>query len=96
MATIESSTEIRPFHVDVPQEELDDLRQRAAATRWPDKEPVADRTQGAQLAKIQELVRYWGTDYDWVRNSGARRCQGVQRSSRPVAEGASGGLRLRR
>ena len=56
---------IRPFKVHVPQAALDDLRRRIAATRWPDKETVADRSQGAQLAKLQELVRYWGTDYDW-------------------------------
>ena len=51
--------------VDIPDEALNDLRRRIAATRWPDKETVADRSQGAQLAKVQELVRYWGTDYDW-------------------------------
>jgi pimeloyl-ACP methyl ester carboxylesterase len=56
---------IRPFRVSVPQEQLVDLRRRLAATRWPDKETVADQSQGAQLAKLQELVRYWGTDYDW-------------------------------
>ena len=56
---------IRPFTVKVPQAALDDLRRRIAATRWPDKETVADQSQGAQLAKLQELVRYWGTDYDW-------------------------------
>ena len=56
---------IRPFTVHVPQAELDELRQRIAATRWPDKETVDDRSQGTQLAKLQELVRYWGTDYDW-------------------------------
>ncbi len=56
---------IRPFTVHVPQAELDDLRRRIAATRWPDKETVADQSQGAQLAKLQELVRYWGTGYDW-------------------------------
>jgi pimeloyl-ACP methyl ester carboxylesterase len=56
---------IRPFTVNVPQAALDDLRRRIAATRWPDKETVADRSQGTQLAKLQELVRYWGTDYDW-------------------------------
>jgi len=55
---------IRPFHVDVPEDELAELRRRVA-TRWPDRETVADRSQGAQLAKIQELVRYWGTGYDW-------------------------------
>jgi pimeloyl-ACP methyl ester carboxylesterase len=56
---------IRPFTVNVPQSELDDLRRRIAATRWPDKETVADQSQGAQLAKLQELVRYWGAGYDW-------------------------------
>jgi pimeloyl-ACP methyl ester carboxylesterase len=56
---------IRPFTIRVPQAALDDLRRRIAATRWPDKETVADRSQGTQLAKLQELVRYWGTDYDW-------------------------------
>jgi hypothetical protein len=56
---------IRPFHINVPEEALVDLRRRVAATRWPDQETVSDRSQGVQLAKIQELVRYWGTDYDW-------------------------------
>ncbi|MBV9633396.1 MAG: epoxide hydrolase N-terminal domain-containing protein, partial [Methylobacteriaceae bacterium] len=56
---------VRPFRVDVPQEQLGDLRRRIAATRWPDQETVPDQSQGAQLAKLQELVRYWGTEYDW-------------------------------
>jgi pimeloyl-ACP methyl ester carboxylesterase len=56
---------IRPFKVQVPQAALDDLRQRLAATRWPDKETVADQSQGVPLAKLQELVRYWGGAYDW-------------------------------
>jgi pimeloyl-ACP methyl ester carboxylesterase len=56
---------IRPFRVEVPQADLDDLRRRLQATRWPDKETVADRSQGAQLATLQDLVRYWATDYDW-------------------------------
>ena len=56
---------IRPFKVEVPQAALDDLRRRIAATRWPDKETVADRSQGAQLAKLQVLARYWGSTYDW-------------------------------
>jgi pimeloyl-ACP methyl ester carboxylesterase len=58
-------TSIRPFRVQFPKEALIDLRRRIAATRWPDRETVNDASQGAQLAKIQELVRYWGTDYDW-------------------------------
>jgi pimeloyl-ACP methyl ester carboxylesterase len=57
--------EIRPFRVDMPDEAIADLRQRIAATRWPSKELVADRSQGVQLATIQELARYWTTDYDW-------------------------------
>jgi pimeloyl-ACP methyl ester carboxylesterase len=56
---------LRPFTVNVPQPALDDLRRRILATRWADKETVADRSQGTQLAKLQELVRYWGADYDW-------------------------------
>ncbi len=67
MATIESATVIRPFSVEVPEEELVDLRRRIAATRWPERETVADETQGVQLATMQELVRYWGTEYDFRR-----------------------------
>ena len=58
---------IRPFKMNVPAEVIADLRQRIAATRWPDRETVDDRSQGIQLAKLQELMRYWGTDYDWRR-----------------------------
>ncbi|HKC80972.1 MAG TPA: epoxide hydrolase, partial [Gemmatimonadaceae bacterium] len=61
----ENDNSIRPFEVKIPKEALIDLRRRIAATRWPDKETVADQSQGVQLAKLQELVRYWGTDYDW-------------------------------
>src|SRR4029453_16504017 len=56
---------IRTFTVHEPQAALADLRRRIKATRWPDKETVADQSQGAQLAKLQALVRYWGTGYDW-------------------------------
>ncbi len=63
--TIETANEIRPFHVDVPEEELADLRRRIAATRWPEKETVADHSQGVPLAMTQELANYWATDYDW-------------------------------
>ena len=69
-ATLRGSNEdtaIRPFHVKVPQAALDDLRRRLAATRWPDRETVADQSQGVQLATMKELVRYWQTDYDWRR-----------------------------
>src|SRR4051794_10796656 len=56
---------IRPFTIETPESEPENLRARIAATRWPSKELVADRSQGVQLATIQELARYWGTDYDW-------------------------------
>src|SRR4029078_1605319 len=58
---------VRPFRVEVPEADLDDLRRRIAATRWPDRETVPDRSQGARLAELQDLVRYWGGDYDWRR-----------------------------
>src|SRR5262249_7957658 len=58
-------TAIRPFRVEVPEAALADLRQRIAMTRWPERETVADRSQGAQLARLQDLVGYWGTEYDW-------------------------------
>ncbi|WP_129116316.1 epoxide hydrolase family protein [Halegenticoccus tardaugens] len=57
--------EIEPFSIDVPDEDLEDLRRRLGATRWPTKELVEDRSQGVQLATMQELVRYWTTEYDW-------------------------------
>jgi pimeloyl-ACP methyl ester carboxylesterase len=60
-----SETEIRPFRVDMPDKAIAELRRRIAVTRWPSKELVADRSQGIQLATIQELARYWTTDYDW-------------------------------
>jgi pimeloyl-ACP methyl ester carboxylesterase len=62
-----NETEIRPFRVDMPDEAISDLRRRIAATRWPSKELVADRSQGVQLATLLELARYWAADYDWRR-----------------------------
>src|SRR6266480_7670750 len=62
---IATETAIRPFRVGVPDEQLADLRRRIGATRWPERETVADPSQGVQLATIQELARYWVTDYDW-------------------------------
>src|SRR5881394_3316533 len=64
-ATVETAVEVRPFQVEVPEEELADLHRRIAATRWPSKELVADRSQGVQLSTLQALARYWTTDYDW-------------------------------
>jgi pimeloyl-ACP methyl ester carboxylesterase len=58
---------VRPFRIDVPQEDLLDLRRRIAATRWPERETVADESQGVQLATLQALARYWATDYDLRR-----------------------------
>src|SRR5208337_249697 len=66
-STAESATEIRPFRVDMPDEAIADLRRRIAATRLPSKELVDDRSQGVQLATIQELARYWAAGYDWRR-----------------------------
>jgi pimeloyl-ACP methyl ester carboxylesterase len=64
-STVESAGEMRPFNVDIPDEALDDLRRRIAATNWPEKETVADQSQGVQLATMQKLARYWETEYDW-------------------------------
>src|SRR5215212_6498410 len=63
-AATEGAT-IRPFHVSVPEAELEDLRARIAATRWPEKETVEDASQGVQLATMQALARYWASEYDW-------------------------------
>jgi pimeloyl-ACP methyl ester carboxylesterase len=63
--TASDDSSIRPFRVRIPEAELDDLRQRLLATRWPNKELVQDRSQGVQLATLQKLVRYWTTEYDW-------------------------------
>jgi pimeloyl-ACP methyl ester carboxylesterase len=64
-STVETAAEIRPFHVDVPEDALAALRRRIAETRWPSKELVADRSQGVQLSALQELARYWESEYDW-------------------------------
>ena len=58
---------IRPFRIDIPEDDLVDLRRRLLGTRWPDRETVNDQSQGAPLSKLQDLVRYWGADYDWRR-----------------------------
>jgi pimeloyl-ACP methyl ester carboxylesterase len=64
-STVETATEIRPFHFEIPEGKIDDLRRRIAATRWPTKELVEDRSQGVQLATLKELARYWAEDYDF-------------------------------
>ncbi|HEY3206620.1 MAG TPA: epoxide hydrolase, partial [Gaiellaceae bacterium] len=65
--TVQSATEIRPFHVDSSDEKLEDLRRRIAATRWPSKELVPDRSQGVQLATMRALAQYWENEYDFRR-----------------------------
>jgi len=67
MAFGAAAGQIRPFKVRFPDEAIVDLRRRIAATRWPDRETVADQSQGVQLARMQQLVRHWGADYDWRR-----------------------------
>jgi Epoxide hydrolase N terminus len=62
-----ASDAIRPFRVDVPKGQLVDLRRRIAATRWPERQTVADASQGVPLAMMQDLAHYWATDYDWRR-----------------------------
>jgi pimeloyl-ACP methyl ester carboxylesterase len=63
--TVDTAAEIRSFQIEIPEEQIDDLRRRIAATRWPAKELVTDRSQGVQLATLQELARYWTGEYDW-------------------------------
>jgi pimeloyl-ACP methyl ester carboxylesterase len=66
-STAGTTTEIRPFAVDVPEEKLVDLRRRITATQWPEKETVVDQSQGVPLEMMQDLARYWATGYDWRR-----------------------------
>jgi pimeloyl-ACP methyl ester carboxylesterase len=66
-STVETATEIRPFHVEIAEEDVAELRRRIASARWPSKELVTDRSQGVQLATLQALAHYWATDYDWHR-----------------------------
>jgi pimeloyl-ACP methyl ester carboxylesterase len=65
--TVDTATDIRTFSIDLADEQIDDLRRRIAATRWPSKELVEDRSQGVQLATLKELARYWADDYDFGR-----------------------------
>ena len=66
-STVGAATEIKPFQIEIQDEQIDDLRRRIAATRWPSKELVPDRSQGVQLATMQELAAYWASDYDFGR-----------------------------
>ena len=65
MSTVQTAIDIRPFHVDIAEEQLSELRDRIAGTRWPTRELVTDRSQGVQLATIKALADYWETKYDW-------------------------------
>ena len=65
--TMDTTAEIRPFSVEIAQEQIDNLRRRIEATRWPTSELVQDASQGIQLAFLQELARYWAEDYDFGR-----------------------------
>src|SRR3954447_9827541 len=65
LAVASNGKAVRPFKINVPEDALADLRRRIIATRWPDKETVTDQSQGAPLAGVQELIRYWGSAYDW-------------------------------
>ena len=67
-----SSNDIRPFRVEVPQAELDDLKRRILSTRWPDEETVGDASQGVQLSTMRALADYWASDHDWRTGGRAR------------------------
>jgi pimeloyl-ACP methyl ester carboxylesterase len=67
MSTVETATEIRPFNLEITEKQIDDLRRRIAATRWPTKELVDDRSQGVQLATLKALADYWTSEYDFGR-----------------------------
>ena len=65
MSTVQTAIDIRPFHLEIPEEQLSELRDRVAGTRWPTRELVTDRSQGVQLATLKALAEYWETKYDW-------------------------------
>ena len=65
--TVDTATGIQSFQIDIPQEQLDDMRRRVAATRWPTEELVSDRSQGVQRATVEALARYWANEYDFGR-----------------------------
>ena len=83
LADVVEATAIRPFQVNVPEAELTELRRRINATRWPERETVADASQGVQLATMQALARYWATEYDWRKVRGeAERAAAVHHRDR--------------
>ena len=72
-----STSEVRPFRFNVPEEDLVELRRRVLATRWAERETVTDASQGVQFATMQKLARYWATDYDW-RKCEAKRTAAIR------------------
>jgi len=74
LAAAPTDASIRPFRIDVPEEQLADLRRRILATRWPDRETVSDSSQGVQLATTEKLARYWATEYDWRKVEARLQC----------------------
>ena len=64
-STARDKTAVRPFHVSIPEAELAEMRKRIKATRWPERETVTDESQGVKLSMMQDLARYWASDYDW-------------------------------
>jgi Epoxide hydrolase N terminus len=70
--TVDTATDIRSFQIEIPEAQIADLRRRIAATRWPSKELVPDRSQGVQLATLQKLARFWTSEYDWRRCEASR------------------------
>jgi len=77
-----NTTAIRPFQFNFPDAELADLRRRVNATKWPDREQVSDASQGVQLATMQKLARYWGSDYDWRKGEAKLKLRHRDRWSR--------------
>jgi pimeloyl-ACP methyl ester carboxylesterase len=74
-STLDTATEIRPFQIDIPDDALEDLRRRIAATQWPEKETVSDESQGVPLATMRKLARRWETEYDWRKVESALNAQ---------------------
>ena len=80
------SDEIRPFRIDIPQAQLDDLRRRLRDTRWPEREAVEDWTQGTPLSYVQEVCAYWAEKYDWRATEARRLLKNRRFSVAAVAE----------
>ena len=75
-SAVQTPTDVRTFEVEIPEEQIDDLRRRIATTRWPSNELVEDSSQGVQLATLQAIARYWAEDYDFGRLGARLRAPG--------------------